>query len=185
MPGSGISHEFSSISNRQVVPMVADENHGRHVTHSIEQASIGGCNAPSQPSELRFDLFSNRQTKYDGRPTRWPGTGRKGRMDSMRRTIPKLLAVLCAVALAGCVSSQRTRLPTVGYNRPDVERRSYEVHDPSPDHDAGPAIERPRGFDQQRAEPRRIMEQSVNQTSAGVQSGLRPSAAKYPNSVTE
>lgn len=103
----------------------------------------------------------------------------------MSRILPRLHLVLCAVAMAGCVSSQHTRLPTLGYNRPDVERRSYEFHDPAPDREAGPEIERPRGFERQRAEPRRIMEQYSNQSGSGVQSGLRPSAAKYPNSVTQ
>ncbi len=114
-----------------------------------------------------------------------PGMGPFGRMDSMSRAFARMRWALCLGLLTGCVSSQHTRLPSLAYNRPDVERRSYEYHDPSPDREAGPEIERPRGFERQRAEPRRINERAGNVTSAGVQSGLSPSAARYPNSVVE
>jgi hypothetical protein len=94
-------------------------------------------------------------------------------------------ALLSTLALMGCVSSQHTRLPTLSYNRPDVERKSYEYFDPAPDRNAGPAIERPPGFEIQRSEPRRIREAAGNQTASGIRSGLRPSAAKYPDSVVQ
>jgi hypothetical protein len=106
-------------------------------------------------------------------------------MDSMSRNVNGMAACLAALVLMGCVSSQHTRLPTLGYNRPDVERKSYEYFDPAPDRNAGPAIERPRGFETQRSEPRRIREAAGNQTASGVRSGLRPSAAKYPDSVVQ
>ncbi|MFN6105659.1 MAG: hypothetical protein ACK5EA_14610 [Planctomycetaceae bacterium] len=103
----------------------------------------------------------------------------------MSRNVNGMAALMAALVLVGCVSSQHTRLPTLGYNRPDVERKSYEYFDPAPDRDAGPAIERPRGFETQRSEPRRIREAAGNQTASGVRSGLRPSAAKYPDSVVQ
>ncbi|HBH54411.1 MAG TPA: hypothetical protein DDY91_21205 [Planctomycetaceae bacterium] len=106
-------------------------------------------------------------------------------MDSMSRNLNGMVSLLAALALAGCVSSQHTRLPTLSYNRPDVERKSYEYFDPAPDRDAGPAIDRPPGMEIQRSEPRRSREAAGNQTASGTRSGLRPSAAKYPNSVVQ
>ena len=44
----------------------------------------------------------------------------------MSRNVNGVAALLLTLALMGCVSSQHTRLPTLSYNRPDVERKSYE-----------------------------------------------------------
>ncbi|RPI87100.1 MAG: hypothetical protein EHM42_05455 [Planctomycetaceae bacterium] len=104
----------------------------------------------------------------------------------MVRNLPRLrLVAACALILVGCVSSQNTRLPTVRAGRPDVERRSYEYHDPSADNDFGPHVDRPPWFEQQRTVPRRTIERAGNPAGAGSQSGLGPSAAKYPNSVAQ
>ena len=94
----------------------------------------------------------------------------------------------CAALLAGCVSPQNTRLPTLGYGDPRAERQSYVYHNPLPERESGPAIERPRGFEFQRAEPRRTLERdSITQGIVGAggnfDSSVNPSASKYPNSV--
>ncbi|MSR56148.1 MAG: hypothetical protein EXS05_00505 [Planctomycetaceae bacterium] len=86
----------------------------------------------------------------------------------------------CAVLLlAGCVSSERTRLPTLSYGDPRAERRSFDVHDPYPEQRSGPMVERPREMDVQRSEPRRAIEHYVNPTSGS----LAPEASRYPASV--
>ena len=103
----------------------------------------------------------------------------------MHQNLPRLSLVAGALVLAGCVSSQTTRLPTLRASRPDVETRSYEYHDPSADNDFGPHVDRPPGFEQQRSVPRRSREKAGNPAAAGVESGLRPAALKYPNSVAQ
>jgi hypothetical protein len=50
-------------------------------------------------------------------------------------------------------------MPSWQVGHPAAERQSYSAHDPFPDADAGPDTQtRPRGFTQQRAEPRRTLE---------------------------
>jgi len=91
---------------------------------------------------------------------------------------------MAALLCSGCLGSGHTRLPTLAYAPPDVARRSFEFHDPEPDVDFGPNIERPRGFERQRAVPRRSLERWLNRSGAGASTGLAPSAERYPNSVT-
>ena len=94
----------------------------------------------------------------------------------------------CAALMTGCISSQYTRLPTLRPSAAVVaERESFTYHDPLPDRDAGPAIDLPRGFERQRAEPRRTLERdSITNGIIGTGGGgssNNPSASKYPSSV--
>ena len=94
----------------------------------------------------------------------------------------------CAALMAGCISPQYTRLPTL---RPSsavaAERESYVYHNPLPDREAGPAIDLPRGFERQRSEPTRVQERSsITDSIVGASGGggsNNPSASKYPGSV--
>jgi hypothetical protein len=63
------------------------------------------------------------------------------------------------IAVCGCINPFNTRLPTVNTPPAPVEKRSYSIHDPFPDEDLGPdTMTRPRGFNEPRAEPRKILE---------------------------
>ncbi|HEY2252359.1 MAG TPA: hypothetical protein VGH74_14900 [Planctomycetaceae bacterium] len=89
-----------------------------------------------------------------------------------------------AALLAGCISPQYTKLPTL---RPQPQDFTY--HNPLPDREAGAAIDLPRGFDRQRSEPTRTLQRAeitneiVKQNGGG--STTNPSASKYPGSVNE
>ena len=75
----------------------------------------------------------------------------------------ELLTTGCLL-LAGCVNPALTRLPTFEAGHPFVEKRSYERHDPFPDRLIGPDTQvRPRDFNDQRAEPRRALEEQMFQ----------------------
>lgn len=91
------------------------------------------------------------------------------------------LAACASLLTAGCISSQNTRMPTLGWGDPRAERASYTYHDPYPERETGPFVERPRGADHQRAEPRRTMERAVNPSGYG---SMAPSAQRYQNTVT-
>jgi hypothetical protein len=89
------------------------------------------------------------------------------------------LFALSALLLPGCISSRNTRLPSLAYGDPKTELRSYTYQDPYPEGDVGPLVERPRGLDRQRSEPRRTMERANIPMS-----GSDPeSQARYPNVV--
>ena len=98
----------------------------------------------------------------------------------------RLLAA--AALLAGCVNPQNTRLPTLGYRDPRVERQSYEYHDPLPERETAKAIEVPRGFEFQRPEARRTLEKARMTEgitgTGGTSDGMSPSASRYPDSVS-
>jgi hypothetical protein len=91
-----------------------------------------------------------------------------------------------AVLLGGCLSPQYTRLPSLTYGSPEMERRSLSVHNPLPERESGRAIEAPRGFELERSEPRRTTERFVAPTGYAPDGspGLSPSASRYPQSVT-
>lgn len=93
----------------------------------------------------------------------------------------------CTVFLAGCLSPKYTRLPTLRPSDVESERQALTYHDPNPDRDMGPPIDRPRGFDRPRAEPRRILEHQAitNQIlrDGGEETDNNPSASRYPGSV--
>jgi len=96
---------------------------------------------------------------------------------------PLLYTVSVGIAMlspVGCFHPAQTRLPTLQTGPPQVEKRLYERHDPFPDRDMGPQMEsRPRGFDLQRAQPRRSAEERTLR-------GLRRdngSAARPPSST--
>jgi hypothetical protein len=73
------------------------------------------------------------------------------------------LAVICLL-MAGCFSDKFTRLPAFETGQPQVEKRSFERHDPFPDRLSAPDTQvRPRGFDNQRTEPRRALEEMLFQ----------------------
>lgn len=86
---------------------------------------------------------------------------------------------LLLTPLVGCQSNSNVRLPSLAYGDPRGEIRSYSQHDPYPESNVGPLVERPRAAMTQRSEPRRTMERAV-QPMAGDQP---ESAARYPNSV--
>ena len=93
----------------------------------------------------------------------------------------------CAALMAGCISPQNTRLPTLRPSSAAAERQSYVYHNPLPDREVGPPIDLPRGFDRQRSEPRRTLErESITNSIIGTGGGgssNNPSASKYPSSV--
>ena len=93
----------------------------------------------------------------------------------------------CAALVAGCITSQNTRLPTLRPSPPSDERASYVYHNPLPDQEAGPPVDLPRGFERQRSEPvrsqeRRSITDSIVQNNGGGSSN-DPSASKYPSTV--
>ena len=60
------------------------------------------------------------------------------------------------VTASGCPT---TRLPSILPGPQDADKRSFNVHDPLPETDIGPDMGiRPRGFMQERSEPRRTQE---------------------------
>lgn len=106
----------------------------------------------------------------------------------MNRVMLRVVLMGCAALFAGCISSQ-TRLPTLAFNRDSrAERQTYLYHNPLPDPNLGPAIERPRGMEDQRPEPRRSQEvrgitDGIVGTS-GVSTGSNPAVSRYPASVS-
>lgn len=92
----------------------------------------------------------------------------------------QLVGCASLLLLGGCISSQNTRMPTLAYGDPKAERRSYDYHDPLPDRDSGPLVERPRGAERQRSEPRRTMEHANIRPMGGE---MPPSEARYQNVV--
>jgi hypothetical protein len=98
----------------------------------------------------------------------------------------RIRLVGCAVLLAGCISPQNTRLPTLGYNRDTrMERGSYNYLNPLPDQSAGTPFEQPRGFEFQRAQPRRAQENFATTEAITGNGGAvsSPAASRYPSSV--
>jgi hypothetical protein len=71
-------------------------------------------------------------------------------------------------------------MPSLAYGDPRAERRAYDYHDPLPEGNVGPLVERPRAAMIQRSEPRRTLEHAVTPMSGA----LPPSAARYPDAVT-
>jgi len=102
----------------------------------------------------------------------------------MNTIIRRIRFLACAALVTGCITSQNTRLPTL---RPTSPVGEYAYHDPFPDREAGPAIDRPRGFERQRSEPQRTLERrSITDSIVGASGGggsNNPSASKYPSSV--
>lgn len=90
-----------------------------------------------------------------------------------------LALLLAALPLAGCISSQNTRMPSLAYGDPRADRRSYDYHDPLPESQVGPFVERPREAVRQRSEPRRTMEHAITPMSGS----LPQSTARYPDVV--
>lgn len=105
----------------------------------------------------------------------------------MKGVFSKIRLVCCAALVSGCISSN-TRLPTLGYNDTRAERQSLDYINPLPERETSKEIERPRGFEYQRAEPRRALERSAETgrilNSRGVPAGMNPSASNYPESVS-
>ncbi len=103
----------------------------------------------------------------------------------MNGVMLRIRLVGCAALLAGCISPQNTRLPTLGYNRDTrAERESYNYLNPLADQSVGMPIDQTRGFDLQRAQPRRALENAATTeviTGGGAISS--PSASRYPGSV--
>lgn len=96
--------------------------------------------------------------------------------------------LLCLVVLStGCFNRFQTRLPTFQNESPAEERRSMSLHDPLPERDLGPDTQvRPRGFNEQRSEPRRTIEgRGMIGTSVPPGAGLPPTVSEYPNVVPQ
>ena len=84
----------------------------------------------------------------------------------MRSTLLRSCLLWGLLLNFGCISPLNTRLPTVESRHPELEKRSYERHDPFADRLKGPDTQtRPRGFDIQRTEPRRALEDRMLQGS--------------------
>ena len=99
------------------------------------------------------------------------------------RGLAGLLGLGC-FAVCGCLTPMNTRLPTLASPPAPVEKQSYRIHDPFPDEDLGPdTMTRPRGFNEPRAEPRRVLEGrsllGLDQVPAG------PSSFDYPDAVRQ
>ena len=107
----------------------------------------------------------------------------------MNTTLRRIRLFVCASLLVGCISPQNTRFPTLRPSNVAAERQSYVYHNPLPDNEVGQAIDLPRGFDKQRAEPTRVQQRSeiTNEILKGSGGGTsnNPSASKYPGSVNE
>jgi hypothetical protein len=77
------------------------------------------------------------------------------------------VAAACLL-MTGCFNSGLTRLPGFESGQPQVEKRSYERHDPFPDELSAPDMQvRPREFSNQRSEPRRALEEKLFQGTTG------------------
>ena len=91
----------------------------------------------------------------------------------------------CLVLLSGCFSPFHTRLPTFANRSPAEEKRSFNVHDPLPEKDVGPdTLVRPRGFMEQRSEPRRTLEGQGMLGPPGIPgSQVPPGGVEFPEVV--
>lgn len=70
-------------------------------------------------------------------------------------------AAALLAGLSGCLASGSVRLPECTPRSLSYERSEARVHDPYPSEDIGPeTFNRPPGFTQQRAAPRRVREQT-------------------------
>jgi hypothetical protein len=98
----------------------------------------------------------------------------------------KIRLAACALVLVGCRNTQYPTFTPSGVSRSQVNQ-SFAYHDPNPDIEAGPWIERPRGFERPRATPERVEERAriTNQLmqQEGAPVGNSPAASRYPNSV--
>lgn len=105
-------------------------------------------------------------------------------MSSFVRTIGLLLLPLVTT---GCFNPTFTRVPEVAASQPQVEKRSFERHDPFPDRALGPDTQvRPREYNNQRTIPRKSLEEQLFQgTSGSVTNPASPDlrGAQYHNSV--
>ena len=92
----------------------------------------------------------------------------------------------CALVLVGCKNTQYPSFAPSSVNRNQVNQ-SFAYHDPNADTDAGPWIERPRGFERPRATPKRVDDRYETTMEMmqrdGATSGNNPSASRYPSSV--
>ena len=82
----------------------------------------------------------------------------------MERLCGKLCCLCAALVITGCLSPENVRTPDILRGQLPTEhaskqRRDFEIHDPLPSEDIGPATNtRPRAFRIQRAQPRRALE---------------------------
>jgi hypothetical protein len=108
------------------------------------------------------------------------------RNDAMKSVMKRIGVAGCAVLLAGCISPQNTRFPTLGWNpNSQAERQSYTYHNPLPDPNLAKEIERPRGFENQRAEPQLSKERrAITDDIVGGGASSNPSASRYPASIS-
>lgn len=93
-----------------------------------------------------------------------------------------------AVSVTGCLNPMTTRLPEIAPRDTRVELRSLARHDPFPDPDLGPdTFARPRGFENERPQPRRLYEERLLQGQQPEFARPMPSmpgaAREYPNVV--
>lgn len=116
-----------------------------------------------------------------------------GQIRMLTRPVLGLILLLSLVApLSGCLNSRDTSYPQLQTGPPTFENRRYQVHDPFPDRSAGPdTMSRPRGYDRQRTEPRRAVD---NTMPDGIQGGFGtmspapmngPTSWQYPQTVPQ
>lgn len=104
----------------------------------------------------------------------------------MNGILKKIRVAGFALLLVGCRNTQFPSLAPSQVGRSEVNQ-SFAYHDPSPDTEAGPWVERQRGFERARSMPRRVDERraitdELVRSTEGVSSN-NPSASRYPNSV--
>src|SRR5262245_29003297 len=152
--------------------------------------------ANSRANTRLFRLSAFPQIAYNskrGRLRRLPprsrgnsGVALAQRIVVMNGVLQKLSLTGCAVLLAGCISTRDTRLPTLGYRDPRAEKASYSYLNPLPDPSVGTWFEQPRGFEFQRAQPRRSQDARAitDEITHGGGAISTPAASRYPQSVT-
>ncbi len=112
----------------------------------------------------------------------------------MFRSVKILIGLAAMVTLlGGCLSTYTTRMPSLNlfnHQNPEIEKRSYEIHDPYPDESIGPeTITRPRAFNIQRTEERKTFEQKAFGNN-GIPHGtaaprLPTSQYQYPDAIRQ
>ncbi len=111
----------------------------------------------------------------------------------LRLLLKSICLMILTTMLSGCLNSHTTRMPSLDLlhsQNPEIEKRSYELHDPYPDELSGPStMSRPRAFNTQRTRDRRAFEQRALE-GRGVPHGTAaprlPSAQwKYPDAIRE
>jgi hypothetical protein len=108
----------------------------------------------------------------------------------MSRVRRGLFVLAGIVSIGGCLNPSSTRMPRFETGSPRAEKVGLQQHDPFPSSTAGPdTFSRPRGFNQQRTEIRRIREAELLRgmnREQNLSSPQVPAAElEYPNTVRQ